>query len=60
MDSYTGALHTIFVMYAPIVALCFIGSWFVQDNGVAEKDASSEERRALLGEQSADPEEASR
>ena len=32
------ALHTIYVVYAPLVALCFVASWFVKDRGVAEKD----------------------
>lgn len=45
LDAYMQALRTIFLMYAPLVAVCFLLQCAVTDNGVAEKDgklASSE------------------
>ena len=42
-------MHSVFVMYAPIIGMSFIAASFVKDRGVAEKDASAEERRAVGG-----------
>lgn len=39
MDAYMTGMHTIFVMYAPIIGICFICAVFIKDEGVAEKDA---------------------
>ena len=36
-------MHSIFIMYAPVVGACFVAAWFVKDRGVAEKDASAVE-----------------
>ena len=40
-----GALHTIFIMYAPIVAICFLCAVLIKDEGVAEKDAKPAETK---------------
>lgn len=32
-------MHTIFVMYAPIIGVCFVCAVLIRDEGVAEKDA---------------------
>lgn len=39
MDAYMAGMHTIFVMYAPIIGACFVCAVLVRDEGVAEKDA---------------------
>lgn len=40
-------MHSVFVMYAPVIGMCFIAALLVKDRGVAEKDANAEERRAV-------------
>lgn len=42
-------MHSVFVMYAPIIGVCFIAASLVKDRGVAEKDASAAERQAVAG-----------
>ncbi|QGA15779.1 hypothetical protein EYB26_003439 [Talaromyces marneffei] len=39
MDAYMAGMHTIFVMYAPIIGVCFVCAVLIRDEGVAEKDA---------------------
>lgn len=39
MDTYMAGMHTIFVMYAPIIGVCFVCAVLIKDEGVAEKDA---------------------
>lgn len=39
-------MHSVFIMYAPLIGVSFIAASLVRDRGVAEKDASAEERRA--------------
>lgn len=39
MDAYMSGMHTIFIMYAPIIGICFLCAVFIKDEGVAEKDA---------------------
>lgn len=34
-------MHTIFIMYAPIIGICFICAVLIRDEGVAEKDSKS-------------------
>lgn len=41
MDAYMAGMHTIFVMYAPIIGVCFVCAVLIRDEGVAEKDARS-------------------
>ena len=41
-------MHSIFIMYAPIVGACFVAASLVKDCGVAEKDASAVELRERL------------
>ena len=50
LDAYMKGMHSIFIMYAPVVGACFVAAWFVKDRGVAEKDASAVE----LGERVCD------
>lgn len=42
MDAYMSGMHDIFVMYAPIIGICFICAVLIKDNGVAEKDANKQ------------------
>lgn len=35
---YMNALHIIFTMYTPILAICFLASLFIKDSGVAARD----------------------
>ena len=42
-------MHSVFILYAPLIGLSFIAASIVKDRGVAEKDASAEERRAVDG-----------
>ena len=42
-------MHSVFIMYAPLIGVSFIAASLVRDRGVAEKDASAEERRAAGG-----------
>lgn len=42
MDAYMSGMHDIFVMYAPIIGICFICAVLIKDNGVAEKDANQQ------------------
>jgi hypothetical protein len=41
MDAYMAGMHTIFVMYAPIIGVCFVCAVLIRDEGVAEKDAKA-------------------
>lgn len=41
LDAYMKGMHTIFIMYAPVVGACFVAASLVKDRGVAEKDASA-------------------
>lgn len=45
LDAYMKGMHYIFIMYAPVVGVCFIAAALVKDRGVAEKDASAVELR---------------
>ncbi|KAE8154060.1 major facilitator superfamily domain-containing protein [Aspergillus avenaceus] len=38
MDAYMAGIHANFIMYAPVIGVCFICAILVRDNGVAEKD----------------------
>ena len=49
LDTYMSGMHSIFIMYAPLIGVSFIAASLVKDRGVAEKDASAEERRAVGG-----------
>ena len=40
LDAYMKGMHFIFIMYAPVVGVCFVAAALVKDRGVAEKDAS--------------------
>ena len=42
MDAYMAGMHTIFVMYAPIIGVCFVCALLIRDEGVAEKDAKTQ------------------
>jgi hypothetical protein len=42
MDAYMSGMHDIFIMYAPIIGICFICAGLIKDNGVAEKDANQQ------------------
>lgn len=42
IDAYMKGMHTIFIMYAPIVGICFLCAVCIRDEGVAEKDAKPE------------------
>lgn len=42
IDAYMKGMHTIFIMYAPIVGICFLCAVCIKDEGVAEKDAKAE------------------
>lgn len=42
MDAYMSGMHDIFIMYAPIIGICFICAVLIKDNGVAEKDANQQ------------------
>lgn len=50
LDAYMAGMHTIFVIYAPMIGLCFLAALLVKDNGVAEKDATAAERRDAAGD----------
>lgn len=41
MDAYMAGMHTIFVMYAPIIGVCFVCAVLIRDEGVAEKDTKT-------------------
>jgi hypothetical protein len=38
LSSYMSGIHTVFIIYAPLIGISFICSALVKDNGVAEKD----------------------
>ncbi|KAJ5151316.1 MFS transporter [Penicillium canariense] len=38
LDAYMAASHTVFIVQLPLIALCFVGSMFVKDRGLAPKD----------------------
>jgi hypothetical protein len=42
LDAYMSGMHDIFVMYAPIIGICFICAVLIKDEGVAEKDANQQ------------------
>lgn len=42
-NAYMNGIHSIFIMFAPIIAICFVIGLLVRDNGVAEKDATPRE-----------------
>ena len=42
-----GGMHSVFILYAPLIGLSLIAASLVKDRGVAEKDASAEERRTV-------------
>ena len=42
-------MHSVFILYAPVIGLSLIAASLVKDRGVAEKDASAEERREVDG-----------
>ena len=42
-------MHSVFILYAPLIGLSLIAASLVKDRGVAEKDASAEERRTVDG-----------
>lgn len=48
LDAYMKGMHFIFLMYAPVVGLCFVAAALVNDRGVAEKDASVVELRDMV------------
>lgn len=39
MDAYVTGMHTIFMMYAPVIGICCICALLIKDVGMAEKDA---------------------
>ena len=45
LDAYMKGMHFIFIMYAPVVGVCFVAAALVKDHGVAEKDANAVELR---------------
>ena len=49
LDAYMSGMHSVFIMYAPLIGTCFIAASFVKDRGVAEKDASPAERKDVVG-----------
>ena len=49
LKAYMSGMHSVFIMYAPIIGVCFIAASLVKDSGVAEKDASAAERRDAAG-----------
>jgi hypothetical protein len=42
LDAYMSGMHDIFIMYAPIIGICFICAVLIKDEGVAEKDANQQ------------------
>lgn len=38
VDSYMAASHLVFLVQVPLIGLCFLGSLFVKDRGLAPKD----------------------
>ena len=48
LDAYMKGMHDIFIMYAPVVGVCFVAAALVKDRGVAEKDASAVELRGRV------------
>ncbi|KAH8701610.1 MFS multidrug transporter-like protein [Talaromyces proteolyticus] len=42
LDAYMSGMHVIFIMYAPIIGVCFLCAVLIKDNGVAEKDANQQ------------------
>lgn len=57
LDAYMSGMHDIFIMYAPIIGICFICAVLIQDNGVAEKDANQQSQLAPKIEQSVESNE---
>lgn len=51
IKAYMTAIHTVFIMYAPMIGICSLTALFVKDHGVAEKDATEAERRTVSGVQ---------
>ena len=49
LKAYMSGMHSIFIMYAPIIGVCFIAASIVKDRGVAERDASAAERKETTG-----------
>ena len=47
LDAYMSGMHSVFIMYAPVIGACFIAASLVKDRGVAEKDANAAERNAV-------------
>lgn len=45
LDAYMKGMHSIFIMYAPVIGVCFVAAALVKDRGVAERDASAVELR---------------
>lgn len=41
LDAYMRGIRIIFIVYAPLVGLCALGSLLVKDTGLAEKDTST-------------------
>ncbi|OGM46569.1 hypothetical protein ABOM_004672 [Aspergillus bombycis] len=39
LDAYMAGMHANFIMYAPVIGVCFLCAILIQDNGVAEKDS---------------------
>lgn len=48
LDAYMSGIHIIFILYAPLIGFCFLASLFVRDRGVAEKDATAQERKDAM------------
>ncbi|KAJ6783037.1 hypothetical protein PWT90_01859 [Aphanocladium album] len=49
IDAYMSGIHAIFIMFSPIIFICFVIGVLVQDHGVAEKDAQSRQEPAMAG-----------
>ena len=50
LDAYMSGMHSVFIMYAPVIGASFIAASLVKDRGVAEKDASAAERKGAAGD----------
>lgn len=48
-EAYRKGINYIFIVYTPLIGLCFLLSLLVRDHGVAEKDATAAERKAAMG-----------
>lgn len=43
LDAYNAASHAVFVLQVPLVGLCFLGTFFIKDRGLAPKDEPNTE-----------------